>query len=70
MYYYNKKGEKVRHNTSSSSTSSLSQVNQKVGDPPNGNGKCPSWVFIIVGVIAVLVATWLIWCLVQERKRK
>ena len=36
----------------------------------NGNGKCPSWVFIILGVIAAFVALWLIYCIIQDKKKK
>lgn len=73
--YYNVNGKKVKHNDkmskhSSKSQESYVQTNQIVGDPSGGGGKCPLWVFIILGIIATLVAVWLIWCIVKEKRLK
>jgi hypothetical protein len=69
MYYYIN-GKKIKHNkqVSTPSHESYVQINQRVGDP--GGGKCPSWVFIILGLIAALVAIWLIWCIVKRKRLK
>lgn len=73
MYYY-VNGKKVKHDNSSPPSASYPPAvytpqKQNVGDSGGGCGKCPSWVFIILGVISALVAAWLVWCIIQERKK-
>lgn len=66
MYYYFN-GQKKKMNPSHKGVEPLSHTKYGSG---NGNGKCPSWVFIILGVIAAAVALWLIYCIIQDKKKK
>ena len=69
MYYY-EKGKKVRNAQKNfQQQETYSDPNPLKENYESGNGgKCPTWVFIVLGVIAVMIASWLIWCIVNERK--
>jgi heme/copper-type cytochrome/quinol oxidase subunit 2 len=36
----------------------------------NGGYKCPIWIFVIMGLIALLVMIWLIICIIKDKKSK
>ena len=39
----------------------------------NGEGNeksCPSWVFIVLGVIAVLIAIWIVLSIIKDKNNK
>ena len=64
MYTY-EKGKKVKHDKENSQLS----VRQNYGGS-NGGKKCPVWVFIVLGIIAALVAAWLVYCIIQDKKNR
>lgn len=66
MYFY-KNGKKVKHDKENFQPS----VRENYGVTDGGGGKkCPVWVFIVLGIIAALVAAWLVYCIVQDKKNR
>lgn len=64
MYFY-KNGKKVKRNQENFKAA----VRENYSDP-NGGKKCPVWVFIVLGVIAALVAAWLVYCIIKGKKSR
>ena len=65
MYTYDKNGNKVKYYKKNFQ----SIVRENYGDS-NGGKKCPVWVFIVLGIIAALVAAWLVYCIIQDKKNR
>ena len=70
MYHY-VNGKKTRRNQNPPNPpvkeKFVAQVRENLNENGNGVGKCPTWVFIILGVITALIATWLIFCIVKGK---
>ena len=70
MYYY-VNGKKTRRNPTpiQHKESLVAPVREHLQDNGNGGGKkCPTWVFIVLGIVAALIAAWLIYCIVNVKK--
>jgi hypothetical protein len=63
MYFY-ENGKKVQHNKEN-----FQPFVRENLDSDNGCGKCPTWVFIILGSIALIVTIWLIYCIIRVMKK-
>lgn len=62
MYYYNEHMKKVRikkYNRVENYTQ------KKYTQKKYTQKKCPTWVFIILGIISVLIAIWLSYCIIK-----
>jgi len=58
--YFIKNGKKVKYNS------------QPIPQRPNENGdgeKCPSWVFGVLGLIAALIAVWIVLSIIKDKKQ-
>ena len=64
MYFY-KNGKKVKH--LNENFKPIVRENFKGSD---SGKKCPTWIFIVLGIIAVVVAMWLVYCIVNDKKSK
>ena len=64
MYFY-KNGKKVEYDKENFQPSVRENY---VGS--SGGKKCPVWVFIVLGIIAALVAAWLVYCIIQDKKNR
>ena len=64
MYFY-KNGKKVKYDKKNFKPSVRENY-----DGSNGGKKCPVWVFIVLGIIAALVAAWLVYCIIQDKKNR
>jgi H+/Cl- antiporter ClcA len=64
MYFY-KNGKKVKHQQEN-----FKPAVKENYSSTNGAKKCPTWVFIVLGIIAALVAAWLIYCIVKNKKNR
>ena len=65
-------GVKTKYNEASveSRVESSESVEAYTDTDTNTSGKCPTWVFIILGIIAGGIAVWLIYCILHDRKRR
>ena len=62
MYFY-KNGKKVRE-----TYIDIQPVKETYNN--ESGKKCPTWIFIVLGIISALVAIWLIWCIINEKRVK
>lgn len=72
MYFY-KNGKKVKHeneNFNPATRGNYDMEKDEEKDDDNDVGKCPIWVFVILGIIALLVMIWLIICIIKDKKSK
>jgi hypothetical protein len=64
MYYY-VNGKKVRSNENYASKN-LSEV---ADDDSNDDKKFPVWIFIVLGSFAFIIAIWLIYYIINYKKK-
>ena len=65
MYLYDKDGNKVKYNHTIIHKKPIEDYESKNGKPYRG---CSVWIFIILGVVAVCIATWMIFSIIQDKK--
>lgn len=64
MYFYIN-GKKVRPNYENKEA----DLEKHDNDYDEGNEKCPTYIFILLGIIATLIAIWLIYCIYKDKKK-
>lgn len=69
--YFIKNGKKVKYNPQTIPQKPKENFSLTVKEKyKNGNGKnCPSWVFIVLGVIAILIAIWIVLSIIKDKKQ-